>query len=146
MTMRWHCWGRPVLRQDQSDRGRAGSHGVAIASRSVTPRRRSIRWNGCNLHLALSAIDRLIAMLPDRDMAPVEAADFNRQTLAEAERVCVTCWRCIIARTARPEPMWRAVASAAPPNSMAHTLRQFEERGRLPFYEEETFHATAGRR
>lgn len=77
-------------------------------------------------------------MLPDRAMAPIEAADFNRQTLAEAERV-----RDFLAmhyRTAtRPEPMWRAVAQAAPPPSLAHTLAQFEERGRLPFYEEETF-------
>ena len=105
---------------------------IGDAATAIDP----LEW--CNLHLALSAIDRLIAMLPDRDMAPVEAADFNRQTLAEAERV-----RDMLAlhyrATARPEPMWRAVASAAPPDSLAHTLRQFEERGRLPFYEEETF-------
>ena len=95
-----------------------------------------LEW--CNLHLALSAIDRLVAMLPDRDMAPVEAADFNRQTLAEAERV-----RDFLAlhyrTTGRREPIWRAVAAAEPPASLAHTLRQFGERGRLPFYEEETF-------
>ena len=92
----------------------------------------------CNLHLALSAIDRLLTMLPARDIAPVEAADFNHQCLAEAERV-----RDFLAahyRTARrDDPMWRAVAAADPPASLAHTLDQFAERGRLPFYEEETF-------
>ena len=105
---------------------------IGDAATEVEP----LEW--CNLHLALSAVDRLITMLPDRAMAPIEAADFNRQTLAEAERV-----RDFLAmhyRTAtRPEPMWRAVAQAAPPPSLAHTLAQFEERGRLPFYEEETF-------
>ena len=105
---------------------------IGDAATQVEP----LEW--CNLHLALSAIDRLIAMLPDRAMAPVEAADFNRQTLAEAERV-----RDFLAahyRTARrPEPMWQAVARAEPPACLAHTLSQFAERGRLPFYEEETF-------
>ena len=95
-----------------------------------------LEW--CNLHLALSAIDRLVTMLPDRDSNAVEAADFNRQMLAEAERV-----RDFLAahyRTARRyEPMWRDVAAAEPPASLAHTLALFAERGRLPFYEEETF-------
>ena len=105
---------------------------IGDAATQVEP----LEW--CNLHLALSAIDRLVTMLPDTAMAEVEAADFNRQTLAEAERV-----RDFLAahyRTARrPEPMWQAVAQAEPPSSLAHTLGQFGERGRLPFYEEETF-------
>ncbi len=105
---------------------------IGDAATQVEP----LEW--CNLHLALSAIDRLVTMLPDRHMAEVEAADYNRQTLAEAERV-----RDFLAahyRTARrAEPMWRAVAQATPPPGLAHTLAQFAERGRLPFYEEETF-------
>lgn len=140
------------LADDQAAAMLGGSGGTAI---TVRPGTRREPWRGncvaigdaataidplewCNLHLALSAIDRLIAMLPDRNMAPVEAADFNRQTLAEAERV-----RDLLAlhyrATTRPEPMWCAVAARTPPDSLAHTLRQFEERGRLPFYEEETF-------
>lgn len=111
-------------------------HGNCIAIGDAATQVEPLEW--CNLHLALSAIDRLIAMLPDRAMAPVEAADYNRQTLAEAERV-----RDFLAahyRTARrPEPMWRAVALAEPPASLEHSLTQFAERGRLPFYEEETF-------
>ena len=105
---------------------------IGDAATQVEP----LEW--CNLHLALSAIDRLITMLPDRHMAEVEAADYNRQTLAEAERV-----RDVLAahyRTARrTDPMWQAVAQATPPPGLAHTLAQFAERGRLPFYEEETF-------
>ena len=111
---------------------RANCVAIGDAATQVEP----LEW--CNLHLALSAIDRLITMLPDTEMAPVEAADFNRQTLAEAERV-----RDFLAahyRTARrPEPMWRALADVTPPAGLAHMLTQFAERGRLPFHEEETF-------
>ena len=60
---------------------------------------------------------KVVTMLPDQHMAEVEAADYNRQTLAEAERV-----RDFLAahyRTARrAEPMWRAVAQAVPPPSL----------------------------
>ncbi|CAM3291390.1 tryptophan 7-halogenase [Sphingomonas zeae] len=110
--------------------------GNCIAIGDAATQIEPLEW--CNLHLALSAIDRLVTMLPDTAMAEVEAADFNRQTLAEAERV-----RDFLAahyRTARrPEPMWQTVAQAEPPATLAHTLDQFGERGRLPFYEEETF-------
>ncbi|MBP2278713.1 tryptophan halogenase family protein [Sphingomonas sp. PL20] len=105
---------------------------IGDAATEVEP----LEW--CNLHLALSAIDRLVAMLPGAAPTPVETADYNRQALAEAERV-----RDFLAahyRTAkRDDPLWRAVAASDPPTSLAHTLAQFAERGRLPFYEEETF-------
>lgn len=39
----------------------------------------------------------------------------------------------------RDEPFWKDVASMKPPSSLAHTLAFFAERGRLPYYEEETF-------
>ena len=43
-------------------------------------------------------------------------------------------------RTARrDEPFWQDAAAAEPPPSLAHSLALFEERGRLPYYEEETF-------
>ena len=95
-----------------------------------------LEWT--NLHLAHSAIDRMIAMLPDRACAAVETRDFNRQCAAEAMRV-----RDFVilhyAASSRPEPFWRDVAAVEPPASLAHTLTQFRERGRLPTYEEETF-------
>jgi len=111
---------------------RANCVAIGDAATEVEP----LEW--CNLHLALSAIDRLITMLPSRVPIPVEVAEFNRQTLAEAERV-----RDFLAmhyHTARRgDPLWRAIAAADPPASLAHTLTQFAERGRLPFFEEETF-------
>jgi tryptophan 7-halogenase len=95
-----------------------------------------LEWG--NLHLAHSAIDRIVEMLPDRDCAPIEIADYNRQAVAEAERV-----RDFVilhyAVADRPEPFWQAARTMALPDSLDHTLTQFRARGRLPFYEEETF-------
>ncbi|HEY0087186.1 MAG TPA: tryptophan halogenase family protein [Allosphingosinicella sp.] len=96
-----------------------------------------LEWT--NLHLAHSAIDRIVSMMPDRGCAPVELWDYNRQCGAEADRVrdFVICH---YAASSRPEdPFWSAAASVEPPASLALTLTQFRERGRLPFFEEETF-------
>jgi tryptophan 7-halogenase len=95
-----------------------------------------LEW--ANLHLAQSAIDRIIEMLPDRDCAPVETADYNRQAKAEAERVRdFAILHYAIAD--RPEPFWQSARALDLPPSLAHSLTQFRARGRLPFYEEETF-------
>jgi len=107
---------------------------VAIGDSAVAVE--PLEWT--NLHLAHSQIDRLVAMMPGRDCAPVELAEFNRQCGAEADRVRdFLCLHYISAR--RPEPFWKDAAAITPPSSLAHTLSQFTERGRLPYYEEETF-------
>jgi tryptophan 7-halogenase len=107
---------------------------VAIGDSAVAVE--PLEWT--NLHLAHGAIDRIVTMLPDRDCAPVELAEYNRQTRAEAERV-----RDFIllhyATARRPEPFWREAAAVELPGSLAHSLALFRERGRLPFFEEETF-------
>ncbi|HEY7808886.1 MAG TPA: tryptophan halogenase family protein [Allosphingosinicella sp.] len=92
-----------------------------------------------NLHLAHSAIDRLVSMMPDRDCAPVELWDYNRQCAAEAERVRDFLVLHYAAANRPADTFWRDAAAAEPPASLAHTLALFRERGRLPFYEEETF-------
>lgn len=95
-----------------------------------------LEWT--NLHMAHSAIDRLVAMMPDRDCAAVETWDFNRQCAAESDRV-----RDFVAlhyaASDRKGSFWRHMRDTVPPDSLAHTLRLFAERGRLPFYEDETF-------
>lgn len=95
-----------------------------------------LEWT--NLHLAHSQLDRLISMMPGRDCAPVELAEYNRQCEAEADRVRdFICMHYVTAR--RDEPFWKDAAAIDPPDSLAHTLALFAERGRLPYYEEETF-------
>jgi tryptophan halogenase len=95
-----------------------------------------LEWT--NLHLAHSQIDRLVAMMPDADFAPVELAEYNRQCGAEADRVRdFICMHYVTAQ--RSEPFWKDSAAIELPPSLAHTLALFAERGRLPYYEEETF-------
>ena len=95
-----------------------------------------LEW--ANLHLVHNMIDRMIAMMPDRDCGAVELWDYNRQANAEADRIRDFLVLHYVA-SRRSEPFWRAAASVEPPSSLAHTLALFRERGRLPFYEEETF-------
>ncbi|MEO9130329.1 MAG: tryptophan halogenase family protein [Sphingomonas sp.] len=107
---------------------------VAIGDAAITLE--PLEWT--NLHLAHNAIDRLVAMLPDRDCAAVELWDFNRQCAAETDRVrdfLVLHY----AASRRTDPFWRDVRAAPPPASLAHTMSLFGDRGRLPFYEDETF-------
>jgi len=107
---------------------------VAIGDAAVAVE--PLEWT--NLHLAHSQIDRLVAMMPDAGFAPVELAEYNRQCNAEADRIRdFLCMHYVTAR--RMEPFWRDATSIEPPPSLAHTLTLFAERGRLPYYEEETF-------
>jgi tryptophan halogenase len=107
---------------------------VAIGDSAVTIE--PLEW--ANLHLVHSQIDRLVSMMPGCDCAPVELAEYNRQSNAEADRVRdFVCLHYVAAR--RDEPFWKDAASIEPPESLAHSLALFTERGRLPYYEEETF-------
>lgn len=95
-----------------------------------------LEWT--NLHLAHSQIDRIVTMMPGRDCSPIELVEFNRQCAAEADRVRdFVCLHYVCSQ--RSEPFWKEAAAMTPPDSLAHTLELFAQRGRLPFYEEETF-------
>ena len=95
-----------------------------------------LEWT--NLHLAHSQIDRVVTMMPGADCAPIELIEFNRQSASEADRVRdFLCLHYVCSR--RAEPFWKDARSIEPPDSLAHTLSLFSERGRLPYYEEETF-------
>jgi tryptophan halogenase len=107
---------------------------VAIGDAAVAME--PLEWG--NLHLAHSEIDRVVSMMPDRDCGAVELWDYNRQCASEADRMrdfLVLHY----AASKRDEPFWQAAAAIEPPESLAHTLALFRERGRLPIYEEETF-------
>lgn len=95
--------------------------------------------HGAGLHLAQSAILRALDLLPSRDMHQVELHEYNRRTRLEHERV-----RDFVAlhylRSGRTETgFWRDLAARFPPDGLARTLEQFTRRGRLPFFEEDSF-------
>lgn len=107
---------------------------VAIGDAAVTVE--PLEWT--NSHLVHSQIDRLVSMMPGRDCSPVELGEFNRQCSAEADRIRdFICLHYLTAR--RHEPFWKEAAAIQPPSSLEHIMSLFGERGRLPYYEEETF-------
>jgi len=96
-----------------------------------------LEWT--NLHLAHSMIDRLVAKMPDRDFSAVELWDYNRESATEAQRARDFALLHYVASHRPKYEFWRAAAAVDLPDSLAHTLRLFRERGRLPLHEEETF-------
>lgn len=95
--------------------------------------------HGVSLHLVHSGILRALELLPGRDFHPVELAEYNRRADQEVTRA-----RDFLAlhyvRSGRSEGEgWRDAAAARLPASLSHTLDQFEARGRLPFFEQESF-------
>ncbi len=94
---------------------------------------------GANLHLAQNGILRALELLPGRDCHPLELREYNRRTEQETLRV-----RDFLAlhylRSGRTKgEFWQGLPGRKLPDSLAHTLEQFQARGRLPFYEEESF-------
>ena len=121
----------------------------------LTPGRRTEAWNGnvvtiggaavtlpplegISLHLVHAHVDRIVATLPGRAPAPVEIADYNRQTAEEADRLrdfAVLHF----ATTERVEPIWQDLAASVLPGSLDHDLRLFRARGHLPVHDGESF-------
>jgi tryptophan 7-halogenase len=93
---------------------------------------------GANLHLAHSAILRAIDLLPGRDMHELELREYNRRTGQETDRARDFAALHYL-RSGHSDGMWAELAHRRPPPSLARTLEQFERRGRLPFFEEESF-------
>lgn len=83
------------------------------------------------LSLAHSAIMRAIDLLPGRNFHPLELAEYNRLTGLETERA-----RDFVALH------FLSDTSELPP-TLRRTLEQWRARGRLPFFEEETFNASS---
>lgn len=92
-----------------------------------------------NLYLAQNAIRRAVTLIPDTDFHPLVLAEFNRRTAAEADRVRDFVAAHFLASRRRSGGFWQSMETRSAPDSLAHTLEQFEGRGRLPRFEEESF-------
>jgi tryptophan halogenase len=95
--------------------------------------------HGLNLHLAQSAILRALELLPGRDCHPMEVAEHNRRAEQEALRVRDFIALHYLCSGRRGGAFWEELAGRTPPDTLALTLEQWERRGRLPFFEEESF-------
>lgn len=119
-----------------------------------TPGRRDRFWDGNVIGIGLAAgfleplesssiqliqtgVARLIELLPGLRPDPALAAEYNRQTTAEYERI-----RDFIiahyARSRRSEPLWRAVATMSLPETLAHKLAVWDATGSVPLYDLES--------
>lgn len=92
-----------------------------------------------NLSLAQSAIRRAVAYLPNTDFHPLLLDEFNRLTRSEAERIRDFIAVHYLCSTRSEGEFWQSMPGRKKPNSLRHTLEQFEGRGRLPKFEEESF-------
>ena len=92
-----------------------------------------------NLHLAHAAILRAIDLLPGRDCAPTELAEYNQRSYRQAARVRDFQAAHYLPTGRTRGPFWKRASRLPRPDSLAHTLEQFAHRGRLPFYEDESF-------
>lgn len=89
---------------------------------------------GTALHLAHDAILLAIGLLPGRDFAAVELAEYNRRTQATAERM-----RDLHAL----HYLYNQAVTSPPPAGLARTIEQFTRRGRLPPSEADPFETDA---
>ena len=96
-----------------------------------------LHWT--NLHLAHKAIARALDLLPGSDCHPLALREYNRLTGIETERVRDYLALHYLASTRRFGPFWKASARRTKPEGLALTLRQWESRSSLPFFEEESF-------
>ena len=91
-----------------------------------------------SITLIYSGIERLVQLLPDRSIDPALAADYNRITTLEYERVrdflVLHYWG-----ARRDEPLWQQVRQIELPEKLAHKVRMFTQRGRMVRYEWDAF-------
>lgn len=94
--------------------------------------------NGDDAQAIQSGVGRLMALLPTADGSPVAAAEYNRLMAEEQERARdMAVFR--YAAAARTDPLWVQARRAPPSPALAYKQAQFESRGRVVLYDEETF-------
>ena len=86
-----------------------------------------------------SAIDKLLALWPDAPLAPALAAEFNRSSRLEMERIrdFLVLHYALSQRT--DSAFWRHVTQAPLPDTLAHKLEVFRANGHFVRHEWETF-------
>ncbi|MBT0667905.1 tryptophan 7-halogenase [Novosphingobium profundi] len=135
----------------------AGLDGEPLAEPRLlrfTPGRRARFWEGNVIAIGLAAgfleplestaiqliqtgVNRLLDLLPTARPDPALAAEYNRQTALEYERIrdFIIAHYC---RTRRPEPLWRQVAAMELPETLAAKLGTWDASGRVPLYDLES--------
>lgn len=91
------------------------------------------------LHLVGTSIARLLKLFPHERSAPVEATEYNRQTIEELENArdfAVLHYKCN-GRTS--DAFWDERRAVAVPERLAHKIALYESCGRVALHDEESF-------
>jgi tryptophan halogenase len=89
------------------------------------------------LHLAQTGISRFLAFLPAQLPGPAEAAEYNRLTAEEYDRIRDLLVLHYHATTRADSPFWNRCRALPKPESLAHRLALFADSGRITIGEEE---------
>jgi tryptophan halogenase len=84
-----------------------------------------------SLHLVQTGITRLLALWPDQTMDPLGAAEFNRITTEEYERIRDFLILHYHLTTRDDSPLWRACAAMEVPDDLQYRIDHFRRYGRL---------------
>jgi tryptophan 7-halogenase len=123
---------------------------------SFTPGRRLTPWIGncvaiglaagfleplesTGLHLIQTAILRLVRLMPDAESGPANAAEYNRQTRFEYERIRDFIILHYKATQRDDTPFWRHVRDMEVPDTLARKISLFEANGRIFREDDELF-------
>ena len=83
------------------------------------------------LHLVQTAISRLLTTFPDQRFNPSDAAEYNRLTIAEHERIRDFLILHYWATTRHDSPFWEYCRSMNVPDTLRHKVELFRSSGRV---------------
>ena len=92
-----------------------------------------------SLHLIQYGILRLIALMPDSEMSPLLAQEYNRQTIAEYERIRDFLILHYKATSRDDAELWRYCSAMQIPDSLQYKIDHFRSHGMLVADERELF-------
>ncbi|MDP1026733.1 tryptophan 7-halogenase [Sphingomonas sp. KR1UV-12] len=105
--------------------------GIGLAAGFMEP------LESTSIQLIQTGLARLIELLPSGSADPAIAAEYNRQTIGEYERIrdfLIAHY----ALSSRDEPLWRQCRAMALPDTLAHKLATWDACARVPLYDLES--------